>query len=245
MENVIYILQNIVREGPGLLHEYLQEAALPYRVIHLELDDPLPPIHMVRALIVLGGPDSANDASPKIQRELAFIREALRHHVPYLGICLGMQLLVKAAGGRVLPCAVNELGFRHPNGEFYRVALTRAGSSDRLFAGLPRQIPIFHLHGETVELTSDIQLLATGTLCRIQMIKVGNVAYGIQGHLELTPKMLEHWLAEDPDLQTLDAKSVQQDFRQILTNYSGNSRLLFQNFFSIAGLLKTGTPSPP
>ncbi|RMG68054.1 MAG: type 1 glutamine amidotransferase [Calditrichaeota bacterium] len=231
----LYILQNIAREGPGLLQHVLEEKGIPYQIVRLEEGETPPPIGAVKALVVLGGPDSANDPTPKIQAELAFIGQVLDHNLPYLGICLGLQLMVRAAGGLVVPCPSKEVGFRDADGELFEVTLTETGRKDPLLRGLPDNFPIFHLHGETVQLTPEMHLLGTGKQCRHQIVKVGSVAYGIQGHLELTKAMLQRWLSEDPDLRLLDSRALQADFSRLCGTYTARGRNLLANFLSLAG----------
>ena len=60
-------------------------------------------------MMVFGGPDSANDDTEKMKQELQRISEILDAEIPYLGICLGMQALVKAAGGTVRKNKIKDL----------------------------------------------------------------------------------------------------------------------------------------
>nr|WP_287222515.1 gamma-glutamyl-gamma-aminobutyrate hydrolase family protein [Prosthecochloris sp.] len=63
------------------------------------------------AVVTLGGPQSANDTDRAMRRELENLKAILDKKIPYLGICLGMQTLVKAAGGNVITCPIKETGF--------------------------------------------------------------------------------------------------------------------------------------
>ena len=113
--------------------------------------------------------------------------------------------------------------------------MTEEGETDPLFKGLDHSFNVFHLHGETVELTNDMTLLAVGKFCRNQIVKVGSNAYGIQCHFELTPEMFEIWINEDPDLLMLDNEVLRSDFENIKIKYTRVGRQLFQNFLNIAG----------
>jgi GMP synthase (glutamine-hydrolysing) len=233
----ILILKNIPREGPGIIEQVLKEYKLPYRVLDFDEDVNLH-IEDFGALIVLGGPDSANDLSAKMDSELALIRNAVMSDLPYLGICLGLQTFVKALDGVVLKSPVKEVGFRDPENKFFRVKLTPDGRKDKLFEYLPDDLKVFQLHGETVELTSGMQLLATGYYCRNQVVKYGKWAYGIQSHFELTEEMIHTWIAEDPDLQELDKDLLMNDFRSIESEYQKTGNQIFTNFLTLAGLIK-------
>ncbi len=237
MKDQLLIIQNITREGPGYFRTLLEEYRVPYRIIDLSAGEAFPPPQNYRALLVLGGPDSANDSSEKILTELSRIREALDASVPYLGICLGLQLLVKAAGGEVVKCPAKEIGFRDPENRFFRVELTAAGKRDALFSGVSDPLPVFHLHGETVEPTGEMQVLGSGKFCPNQVIKVGANAYGIQGHFELTAEMLDRWLEEDADLQQTNREQIRTDFASLQPEYRETGRRIFLNFLELAGLV--------
>src|SRR3972149_6403743 len=226
MDGEFLIVKNIAREGPGLLEAILEERQISYEVVDLESGQAFPPVRACSALVVLGGPDSANDETRKMRIELARIEECLGLGKPYLGICLGMQALVKAGGGKVVKSPTREVGFRDPEGRFFEVDLTEDGGRDPLFNNVQGSFKVFHLHGETVELTGTMKLLGTGRFCRNQIARVGEHAYGLQCHVELTPLMLNVWIREDPDLGQLDQEGLWTAFRQIQEEYARVGRQL-------------------
>ncbi len=234
----VLILQNIEREGPGLFETTLLSANIPYDVINLDSDQQLPPIDSYSALVVLGGPDSANDTTDKITKELAYISSALKTGKPYLGICLGLQLLVKASGGKVVPASIKEVGFIGPDSKQHAVTITQEGKSDPLLTGMSEDVDVFQLHGETVELTPTMTVLATGKFCKNQIVRVSEKAYGIQSHFELTSEMLGIWAKQDSDLIPIGNDQLQQDFAAIQTSYTQTGIKLFTNFLALAGLTK-------
>lgn len=230
------IIKNVTREGPGLLEDLLKEQHIHYTVVDLTKDETLPSLENFGAIAVLGGPDSANDETPKMQKERDFVKIVLDKHIPYLGICLGMQILVKVAGGHVYKSPTKEIGFRdHQSYPFEVIMLTHVGEHDGLFAEMGENFRVFQLHGETVKLTSDMEQLAIGRLVKNQVVKVGPNAYGIQCHFELTPEMFETWMQQDPDLLALDKNMLQSEFLAIKEIYTKVGRQLFQNFLKIAG----------
>ncbi len=216
-----------------MMLDILNLSGMDYTIIDLSRDLTLPPLQEMAALIILGGPDSANDHSSKILSQLQLIHEVILHGIPYLGICLGMQLLVKAGGGTVLPCHTREIGFRDAQGNLYQVQLTRKGQEDPLFKDIPKTFPVFHLHGETVNLNATMQLLGTGSVCPVQIVKIGSNAYGLQGHVEITDAMLRLWLKEDPDLQALNAETVIKDHQALKNQLRTVGTNLFHNFLHI------------
>lgn len=232
MEKKVLVVKNISREGPGLIEEALDEVNFPYQIIDLSTEE-FPEVRDCAALIVLGGPDSANDDTSRMRTELARIQEVLALGIPYLGICLGLQTLIKVIGGSVVMNAVREIGFRDSNHELFTVELTEEGKRDLLFNDMGDRFKVFQLHGETVETTAEVKLLATGKFCTNQILRVGTNAYGIQSHFELTPEMFTIWLAEDTDLQKLDKEMVRADFDAVYEEYKITGLQLLRNFFAI------------
>ncbi|MBI1824224.1 MAG: type 1 glutamine amidotransferase, partial [Nitrospirae bacterium] len=232
------IVKNCTREGPGIIEDLLRQSSIPFETIDLEQGEIFPHPKNLSALIVLGGPDSANDNNDKMRNTLKRIQEALSSQIPYFGICLGLQLLVKAGGGAVVKNPVKEIGFRDPNKNFFKVNLTLHGKSDPLCGGLEGSLKIFHLHGETVELTEKMTLLGTGEFCRNQIVRINPLAYGIQGHLELTEELFRVWVKEDPELAVLSQSDLAADYRLLQKELFKTGSTLFNNFLVLAELTK-------
>jgi|SRR3990167_812165 len=237
MDKKVLILKNISREGPGILEKILQENLIYYNVCDLSAGERPPDSKNYGTLIVMGGPDSANDKTSKIKNEIRYIKNWIAAKKPFLGICLGLQLLIKAAGGKVVKNPVKEIGFRDSNGNFFEVELLKNSQKDPLLYKLGKKIKVFHLHGETVVLTKKMQLLGKGKHCQNQIVKASDFAYGLQGHFELTERMLEVWLAQDSDLKKLDTEKVCADFKTIKEEYERTASQIFTNFLKITRLI--------
>ncbi len=233
----VLIIKNISREGPGILLQLLDQYLIKYDLTDISRNEIIPDPISYNAMFVFGGPSSANDTTQRMTDELAKIKTAVNSHIPYFGFCLGMQTLVKAIGGKVLKNPIPEIGWKDNNDKYYSIDLTPAGMKDALFSGLASPLPIFQLHGETVELTSNMKILATGKHCKTQVIKVGEKAYGTQGHPELTDEMFELWLSEDDDLKKLDKYKLRSDWHRIRIEYETNGKQLLTNFLKIANLV--------
>lgn len=234
MDRKILIIQNITRERPGLLSQVISEKNIQFDLVDLSRGDKLPDFSAYSALIVLGGPNSANDGDDNMLGLLDLIKESRKNELPYLGICLGLQTLVKAMGGSIRKNEAREITFRHIDGNPYFINLTEEGRADPLFENLPDKIRVFHLHGETVDLTEEMKLLGSGDTCKNQVVKIGNNAYGLQCHFELTEEMLNTWLSEDPELRELKKEEILKDWNEIKTDYTNTGLTLFRNFFKLA-----------
>lgn len=220
-----------------MLEGLLKANNIDYDAVELERGDSLPEASGYDAVFVFGGPSSANDQSTKMQQELAWVKKVLEYKIPYMGICLGMQVLAKASGGTVIPNKVKEIGWYYTNKTYFEVLLTEEGKADPLFAGLPDRLKIFHLHGETVEMTEEMKLLAYGLTCRNQAVKVGENAYGIQGHFELDRPMFETWVTEDPELKQASKYELEKGYQGAFSEYEQNGKTIFTNFLKISKLI--------
>jgi GMP synthase-like glutamine amidotransferase len=125
---------------------------------------------------------------PWLTLEKAFIRNAVTADVPYLGTCLGAQLLAAALGARVHGGSPPEYGM-HP------ITLAAQAADDPVLGGLSGSIDVFQWHGETFDLPSAAVQLASSSDYPYQAFRVGHLAYGLQFHLEVTGQLLATWLA--------------------------------------------------
>ena len=189
--NSVAALRHVKHESLGSLEGMIREAGLDIKYVDL-FDAPrtFHPWHHV-GLVVLGGPMNVDqtDQYPFLADEVAWLRAALMSGMPVLGICLGSQLLAKAAGARVYPNPVKEIGW-------YPLELTAAAADDPLFARCPANATVFQWHGDTFDLPPGATHLAHSAACRHQAFRVGQAAWGLQFHLEVTAEMIETWLIE-------------------------------------------------
>jgi len=178
--------------NPGLIGQQLKTRGFELDILCPALGQTLPQnLHGYEGVIVFGGPMSANDDTvlPFIRTELAWIPVVLDAKKPYLGICLGAQLLARVLGGKVLPRADQrvEIGY-------FPIAPTIAGQ-----AYWSNPMHVYQWHQEGFELPSDTTLLATGETFTNQAFQYGDGAYGLQFHPEITRDMMEFWIKKSPD----------------------------------------------
>lgn len=236
MNKGILILQNVTRERPGFILDVLEEYQIPYTKIDLSKSESIPGFDVYDAMVVLGGYDSANDQTYKILNQIERVREWIGSGKPYLGICLGLQILVKSVGGNVIPLHTKEIGFRAHDGGLYTLHITPEGRADALFEGLHDTLQFFQLHEDTIELTDRMKLLATGSHSTNQVIRVGEYAYGLQCHFEINEDIFKAWMREHPYLTKMDQETLYNDFTQFSDMHIETGKKIFTNFLKIAKL---------
>lgn len=156
------------------------------------------------AAVVYGGPESANDDSKLyLRQELDWIERWVGRDRPFLGICLGAQLLARTLGARVgCHCdGLHEIGY---------VPITPTAASDGFLSG---GMHVYHWHREGFELPAGAELLAVGPTFPNQAYRYGTSAYGIQFHPEVTAEVLARWCVEAAHM--LDAPGAHDAARQI------------------------------
>jgi GMP synthase (glutamine-hydrolysing) len=181
----VLVLRHEPFEHLGSFGEILRENNLKF--VYHDLDDSTPrSVDGHKALVVMGGPMSANDPLPALSDEMRVIEAALQRGMPVLGVCLGGQLLARVLGARVYRNPASEIGWAP-------VSLTDAGRADPVFSGVASPTTFFHWHSETFDLPTGAEWLAWSELCRHQAYRFGPNAYGLQFHPEMTPEMIADW----------------------------------------------------
>jgi GMP synthase-like glutamine amidotransferase len=211
----------------GWIADALDESGLAWKYVDLyESPASAVAVREATAMVIMGGPMSANDDLPFIQREAALIAEAVKSEIPLLGVCLGAQLIAKALGAKVYRNTVREIGWAP-------VTFAEAARRDPLFAGLSAPETVFHWHGDTFDLPRNAELLASSATCRNQAFRAGNRIYGLQFHLEVTPLMIAQWCAEDANCG--DAREVTEpiDPYQYSSRTESLARLVFGRWCSL------------
>jgi GMP synthase (glutamine-hydrolysing) len=176
--------------GPGVFEDAAQAAG--HELVERNVARDGVPDEGTDAAIVLGGamhPDQ-EDRHPWLAPELRFLGRELERGTPLLGVCLGSQLIARAAGARVFRAAKPEVGW-------LQVELTESGSADPVAAALPQRFDAFQWHHYTHDLPEGAVELARSPVCT-QAFRLGR-AWGVQFHPEVRGDQVESWLAEDPD----------------------------------------------
>ncbi|MGH6918530.1 MAG: type 1 glutamine amidotransferase, partial [Geminicoccaceae bacterium] len=188
----VLVFEHMQGGHAGIFCALLREHGIAWHSVRFDLGMPIPDIEKFDALWVMGGPmDVWQEAEhPWLVAEKAAIREAVVDRaMPYLGICLGHQLLADALGGVVRPAARPEVGV-------FEIALTPAGIRHALLDGLPQRPRVLQWHAaEVIEPPAGAKVLASSRDCCVQAIAVGERALGLQFHSEVDHPTVEGWLA--------------------------------------------------
>ncbi len=232
------VFQHIACEHPGSFREFMVEAGVNWDPVELDEGEPIPSLEGYDALIVMGGPMDVWDTEdyPWLIAE----KDAIRHWVrnlarPFLGVCLGHQLLADALGGSCRKMETPDVGITE-------IALTPSGQTDPLFSGLEPVTPTLQWHGvEVADLPPNSAVLAKSQQCSVEAFCVAGNAYGIQGHAEVTPSTVREWgevPAYSRALQSTLGPGALAQFDQrcaaSMHAFRDTARKIFANFLSIA-----------
>jgi GMP synthase (glutamine-hydrolysing) len=169
---------------PGRVGNALRALGHPLDIRRPRFGDALPEtLDRHAGAVIFGGPMSANDSDEYVRREIDWIEIPLREQRPFLGICLGAQMLAKQLGAQVAP---------HPEGKvevgYYPIRPTDAGHA--LCPNWPERV--YHWHGEGFHLPWGAELLAEGNDFPVQAFQHGH-AFGLQFHPDVTYAMMHRW----------------------------------------------------
>jgi GMP synthase (glutamine-hydrolysing) len=234
----VLVLQFCWDDPPGYLGEIMQEHDVFYKVVEAD-KNPVPDLTEFDAILAMGGPQHVGDHEmyPYLVAVESAIRKAVEEDIPYLGLCLGGQLLAHALGAPVKRHSMTPIGF-------YQVQLTEEGKADALFRGLHGYQQVFHWHEDTFDIPKEAAQLASNAQTENQAFRYGRHAYGTQFHIEVTPGMLDVWL-HFPEyrqelVNTLGESAVDKfvsESARLYPLYRQHTRIMFENFLRIGGLI--------
>lgn len=211
----ILVVEHQENAGLGLFTSSLIESGAELVIVGPDVGRPVPEsLGGYDALIVLGGAmgPTEDDTSPWLPATRNLLIAGIAAPIPTLGICLGAQLMVSAAGGRVRTMPEGpEIGL-------HSVEFSNDATGDPLFDGLSgTSVPVVQWHYlEAEQLPSGAELLASSGACANQAFRVGPAAWGVQFHPEALGTTAEEWVEEDLESLVelgLDGNSVVSDVR--------------------------------
>jgi GMP synthase-like glutamine amidotransferase len=179
------------------------------------------------AVMVFGGamhPDQDGE-HPWLAGEAGFIETALADGVPLLGVCLGAQLIARAAGASVGPSGSPEVGW-------FEVARDD-GCYDPVVGVLPDRFRAFQWHYYTFDLPPGAALLAASDAAR-QAYRLGDRVWGIQFHAEVDRRMLDHWLREGREELPKPVEELRAETDRYLPTWNEQGKALCEAFLAEA-----------
>jgi len=232
----LLVFQHLDCEHPGSLRRFLDQGRIEWDTVELDQNEPIPDLADYDVLWVMGGPMDVWDVDkhPWLIREKIAIRTwVCDMKKPYLGLCLGHQLLADALGGTCGPLSPPEIGVME-------VELTEAGQSDPLFAGLPTRQKCLQWHSvQVAQAPDDAVVLARSETCSNQAMRIGSNAWSLQYHVEVEPDTVSNWAAipayYDALVQTMGKAAVggmKQDANDNMGSFLTSAETLFQNFMN-------------
>jgi GMP synthase (glutamine-hydrolysing) len=190
------------------------------------------PLDAYGAILVFGGAMHADQDNhhPWLREENLFLQRLLDLHIPVLGICLGAQLLAKAAHAPVKAAKEFEIGW-------FEVEVTESGGRDPLLGRMPQTFDAFQWHYYEHGLPAGAVELARNELCT-QAFRLGDEAWGVQFHPEVTLAQVESWIEEEDDLP-VDAAALLAETRARIGVWNGLGRGLCAGFVETAERIAT------
>ncbi|CAN7310607.1 glutamine amidotransferase [Pararhizobium sp. LjRoot238] len=219
----VLIILHQERSSPGRVGHLLLEKGFSLDIRRPALGDPLPTTLEDHAgAVVFGGPMSANGDEDFIRRETDWLSVPLAENKPFLGICLGAQMLVRHLGGAVGPHhdGMTEIGW-------YPLEATEKG---RALMEWPSMVYQFHREG--FDLPAGAELLASGSTYPNQAFRYGENAWGIQFHGELTRAMMHRWVVHGAHRFELPGAQVGRAHLEGRMDYDGPLRDWVDRFLS-------------
>ncbi|NKB77967.1 MAG: type 1 glutamine amidotransferase [Gammaproteobacteria bacterium] len=235
----LLVFQHVECEHPGILRQFLAEDNVSWDAVELDEGEPIPDLEPYDALWVMGGPMDVWDTEDHpwlVEEKRAIKRWVEELNRPYLGLCLGHQLLADALGGVCAPQIPAEIGI-------LSVQLTPDGMKDPIFRNMAKEQKCLQWHSVCVsELPENAVVLASSDICEIQAMRVGQHAWSMQYHIELEPDTVSNWgeipaykNALDAALGSTGLSKMKEQSDKNMNDFVSSARELYRNFMRASG----------
>ena len=227
------VLQHINIEHPGIFLKFMKEDNIQIDTVELDENEKIPNLEKYDAMIVMGGPMDTwqEETYPWLKAE----KENIHNFVsikkkPYLGLCLGAQLLSEAIGGKVRKMNTPEIG----------VLNVSINNNKSIFKGINKSLKVLQWHSyEAYDLPVNTNLLATSQACIVQAFSFEK-AFGLQFHVEQTNETVPQWACV-PEYKTALENTLgpnalekfKNDVEQNLSIFNNSAKIIYNNFKQI------------
>ena len=227
-------LQHISIEDPGTFKDFLIEDGHSITTIQLDEGDSIPNnLDEFDAMLCMGGPMDTfmEDQYPWLVAEKKAIGEyVLNLKKPFLGFCLGCQLLGEVLGGKVVESKPPEIGVLDIN-------IEETAKADHIFDFLPNKIKALQWHSyEVYDLPKNTNLLASSPECKVQAFSSNN-AFGLQFHVEQTNETVPQWACVPEYKSALEntlgqnaLEKFKKDVEENLNTFNESAKIIYNNF---------------
>ena len=237
----VLILQHIKIEDPGFIKDLMIKDGAELTTIELDEGEKIPTdLSKFDAMFCMGGPMDTwmEKEHPWLVDEKKAIKEfVVNLKKPYLGFCLGCQLLGEVVGGKVVRSNPSEIGILD-------IDFLKSKNNDLLFSSFPDKIKSLQWHSYEVidlEKKQDVTLIASSAVTKYQIFRYQKHAYGIQFHIEIKDTTVNEWgcvpeykSALEKELGSGALEKFDLAARENMTNMNKYSQILYNNFKKLA-----------
>jgi len=236
----VIVLQHIKIEDPGYIKDLMLNDGVNLTTIELDEGEKIPnDLSKFDAMFCMGGPMDTymEDQYPWLINGKKRIKEfVVTLKKPYLGFCLGCQLLGEAVGGNVVKSNPSEIGIMDVN-------FSSEKNNDSLFSSFPNKIKSLQWHSYEVnnlQSNKDVVILASSPITKYQIFKYQNHAYGIQFHIEIKDTTVNEWgcvpeykSALEKQLGEGALEKFDKEAKSNMSQMNNYSQILYTNFKKI------------
>ena len=233
----IIVLQHIKIEDPGYIKDLMLKDGVKLTTIELDEGEKIPAdLSKFDAMFCMGGPMDTwmEKEHPWLVDEKKAIKEfVVDLKKPYLGFCLGCQLLGEVVGGKVVKSNIPEIGMLN-------ISFSNNKNNDALFSKFPEEITSLQWHSYEVqglENNKDVTHLASSPETKYQIFKYQNHAYGIQFHIEVKDTTVGEWGCVPEYKSALEKQlgegaldKFEKDSKKHMPSMNQYSKVLYENF---------------
>ena len=237
----ILVLQHIKIEDPGYIKDLMINDGVELTTVELDEGEKIPTdLSKFDAMFCMGGPMDTwmEKKHPWLVDEKKAIKEfVVNLQKPYLGFCLGCQLLGEVVGGKVVRSEPSEIGILD-------IDFLKSKNNDLLFSSFPDKIKSLQWHSYEVidlEKKQDVTLLASSDVTKYQIFRYQKHAYGIQFHIEIKDTTVNEWgcvpeykSALEKELGSGALEKFDLAARENMANMNKYSQILYNNFKKLA-----------